>query len=272
MMRFGSLFAGIGGFDLGFERAGMTCAWQVEIDPFCLKVLETRFPHAKRYGDIRDIDADRLEPVDVICGGFPCQDISVANANGKGLDGERSGLWFEFARIVRAVKPRWVVVENVARLLSINAGRDFGIILRDLAASGYDVEWDVLPAAAFGAPHIRERVFLVAYTNGTNGAPRFPEAEQAGKRGRRFGSSRSTPRVFAYASQQGLEGDEPAGALCADGLPAKLRRWWAVEPELGRMAHGIPDRVDRLSGLGNAVVPQIAEWLAWRIIALEQAA
>jgi hypothetical protein len=112
----GSLFAGIGGFDLGFERAGFKTRWQVEIDPYCQKVLAKNFPEAERFGDIRECGSHNLKPVDVICGGFPCQDISYAGL-GKGIDGERSGLWSEFARIIHELRPPYVLVENVAALL-----------------------------------------------------------------------------------------------------------------------------------------------------------
>ena len=161
---FGSLFAGIGGFDLGLERAGMICKWQVEIDPFCRKVLEKHWPEVTRYGDIREITGSELEPVDLICGGFPCQDISKANQNAAGINGERSGLYRELIRIVRMVRPRFVLMENVAALLSRDNG--MGEVLGDLAESGYDAEWQMLSAAAFGAPHIRRRVFILCYPHG----------------------------------------------------------------------------------------------------------
>src|SRR5688572_14262480 len=128
-MRFGSLFAGIGGIDLGLERAGMKCAWQVELDPFCRRVLAKHWPDVARYEDVREVGAHNLEPVDLIAGGFPCQDISNAGKRA-GIDGERSGLWSEYARIVRELRPRYVLVENVTALL----GRGIGRVLGDLAA------------------------------------------------------------------------------------------------------------------------------------------
>jgi DNA (cytosine-5)-methyltransferase 1 len=160
----GSLFAGIGGFDLGFERAGMRTLWQVEQSEFCRRVLERHFPDA-RFNDVRDVTgaptlsrATLLEYVDVLCGGFPCQDLSYAG-KGAGIDGERSGLWSEYARIVGELRPRYVVVENVSALLARGLGR----VLGDLAALGYDAEWDCIPASAVGAPHRRDRLWLVAY-------------------------------------------------------------------------------------------------------------
>jgi DNA (cytosine-5)-methyltransferase 1 len=145
----GSLFAGIGGFDLGFERAGMRVAWQVELDPYCRAVLAHHFPEARRYEDVREVGAANLAPVDLICGGFPCQDLSPAG-RGAGLDGARSGLWAEFARIVRELRPRYVVVENVPALLTGKGKRwdrgPIGRVLGDLAEARYDAEWACLSA------------------------------------------------------------------------------------------------------------------------------
>src|SRR5574340_1516654 len=127
-MRFGSLFSGIGGFDLAFENAGMSCAWQCEIDKKASAVLAKHWPATKRYEDVRTINGENTEPVDLICGGFPCQDLSVAGKR-KGLAGERSGLWFEFNRILSELRPQWIVIENVPGLLSSNRGRDFAVLL-----------------------------------------------------------------------------------------------------------------------------------------------
>lgn len=221
-MKFGSLFAGIGGFDLGLERAGMECVWQVEIDPFCRKVLEKHWPNVKRLEDVRTVGKHNLEPVDLICGGFPCQDISNAGKRA-GIDGERSGLWSEFHRIICELRPRYALVENVAALLQRGIER----VLGDLAACGYDAEWHCLAAANFGAPHIRERLFLVAYPCVRNGARL--------KWGR---------KPFRY----------PGSCRGAD------------QPGLDRASYGISNRVDRLKSLGNAVVPQVAEWIGRRIM------
>ena len=155
---FGSLFAGIGGFDLGFERAGFECRWQVEIDDYATKILEKHWPKVHRERDIRECNANNLERVDCIIGGFPCQDISYAG-RGAGLDGERSGLFFEAIRLVRELQPRAIVLENVAALLTRGLDR----VLGTLAEIGYDAEWHCIPAAAVGAPHIRDRVFVLAY-------------------------------------------------------------------------------------------------------------
>jgi len=161
MITFGSLFTGIGGFDLGFERAGMKCLWQCEIDPACNKVLAKHWPDVRRYTDVREIGKHNLETVDVICGGFPCQDVSIAGKRA-GLAGERSGLWSEFARIIDELNPGTVVIENVPGLLSSNRGRDFASVIRWLVERGYGVAWRILDAQYFGVAQRRRRVFIVA--------------------------------------------------------------------------------------------------------------
>ncbi len=179
MLTFGSAFAGIGLFDLAFEQAGMRCVWQVEKDAACQSVLAHHWPDVPRFGDIRDVGRHNLTAVDLICGGFPCQDLSLAG-NRAGLAGSRSGLWFELHRILRELEPRWVVIENVTGLLSSNEGRDFAVVLggltgripavpdggwqsAGLARGGwYGVAWRVLDAQYFGVAQRRRRVFIVA--------------------------------------------------------------------------------------------------------------
>jgi len=145
---------------MGLERAGMECAFQVEIDFFCLRVLERHWPSVPRYGDIRQVRGDELPPVDLLAGGFPCQDLSVAGYRA-GLAGERSGLFFEFMRLVADVAPRWVLIENVPGLLSSNGGRDMATVIGSLAELGYGYAWRVLDAQYFGVPQRRRRVFVV---------------------------------------------------------------------------------------------------------------
>jgi DNA (cytosine-5)-methyltransferase 1 len=239
-MTFGSLFSGIGGLDLGLERAGMECRWQVEIDEFCQEVLQRRFPTVPRFGDIRGLSGNELQPVDLICGGFPCQPHSTSGQK-RGSADERD-LWGEFARIICEVRPRWVLAENVRGLLSTESGRFFGRVLRDLARSGYDAEWQVLPAAAFGAPHIRERVFILAHT-----------ASDGRKQGGRAASWSGTLASIGGSGRGGFIGQEH----------------WAIEPSLDRVVNGVPRRVDRLRGLGNAVVPQVAEFIGRAILSSE---
>jgi len=160
MLIHGSLFAGIGGFDLGLGRSGIETVWQVEIDSACREVLTMHWPRAERFEDVKNCGRHNLQPVDVITGGFPCQDLSVAGRRA-GLAGERSGLWFEFHRILEELRPSWVVVENVPGLLSSNGGRDFAIVLSGLVKIGYGVCWRIFDAQYFGVAQLRRRVFIV---------------------------------------------------------------------------------------------------------------
>ena len=177
-MRYLSLFSGIGGFDLGLDRAGMTCAGQVEIDDYCRRVLAKHWPDVKRMTDVREVKGDEFGTIDLVCGGFPCQDVSVAGRR-EGLAGERSGLWFDFHRIIDRVRPGWVVIENVPGLLSSNGGRDFAIILRGLVECGYGVAWRILDAQYFGVPQRRRRVFIVGHL-GRSAAEVLFESEGGG--------------------------------------------------------------------------------------------
>jgi DNA (cytosine-5)-methyltransferase 1 len=159
-MNFATLFSGIGGFDLGLERAGMTCAWQCEIDKAARKVLALRFPDVPCLEDVCNVTSSNVAAVDLVCGGFPCQDLSVAGKRA-GLAGERSGLWFQFRRVLDELRPQWVVIENVPGLLSSNGGRDFAVLLRGLVELRYGVCWRILDAQYFGVAQRRRRVFIV---------------------------------------------------------------------------------------------------------------
>jgi DNA-cytosine methyltransferase len=152
------LFSGIGGIDLGFEMAGIETTWTCELDDWANGLLQKRFPNATHYRDVQEIGKDNLESVDIISGGFPCQDISTAG-KGEGLDGKRSGLWFEMWRIICELQPRWVLIENVANLANKGGSR----VLHDLAEAGYDAEWQVISARDVGAKHLRKRLWIVAY-------------------------------------------------------------------------------------------------------------
>jgi len=249
----------------------MRVLWQVECDPYARAVLARRFPAATLYADVRTVGAARLAPVDLLCGGFPCQDISNAGKRA-GIDGERSGLWSEYARIIRELRPRYVLVENVAALLARGLERVVG----DLAACGYDAEWDCLPAAAFGAPHRRDRLFLVAYAGGERLAQRGQRDGGAEARRQASFGNNACGRGAAYVpdpNRSRLPGTGDAGKAGQSsggifaGTTIDRSRGWAVEPDVGRVANGIPARVDRLSCLGNAVVPKIAEWIGRRILA-----
>lgn len=164
-MRFGSLFSGIGGFDLGLERAGMVPAWQVEIDPRAREVLRRHWPDVPHHEDVTQVGGGDLGAVDLACGGFPCQDLSVAGRRA-GLAGERSGLFHEFMRVVDEVAPRWVLIENVPGLLSSNGGRDMGTVLGVLGQLGYGYAWRILDSQYFGVPQRRRRVFIVGCAGG----------------------------------------------------------------------------------------------------------
>lgn len=272
------LFSGIGGFSLGLDRAGMETVAFCEISPVCRHLLAHHWPDVPCFDDVTALTGEQVGPVDVICGGFPCQDISFAG-KGAGLAGERSGLWREYARLVRELRPAFVIVENVAALL----GRGLGDVLGDLAALGYDAWWDCIPASAVGAPHRRDRLWVVAYARGqqhegygdalrreiASGLSRAAAASNVGNSGRPT-SQRDARTVPGAQASVGREDWKEHGHLpvrleyAGAGTPAGQ---WLAEPDVGRVAHGVPGRVDRLHGLGNAVVPQIQEIIGCAIIA-----
>jgi len=225
----GSLFSGIGGIEMGLESAipGSRVAWQAECDPDCLRALEHHWPGVKRYDDVRDID-ENTECVDIICGGFPCQGVSNAGKRA-GLSDKRSGLWSEYARIVRLLRPRFVFVENVSALLH----RGFDTVLGDLAALGYDAECDVFSSLEVDGGHERERLFILAHVDGGHGATRV---------GRREG------------------GQEPVSS----GATAQVHAL-RVAPRcpVPTLVDGLPRRLARLPG--NAVDPRVAA-LAWKTL------
>jgi site-specific DNA-cytosine methylase len=184
----GSVFSGIGGLELGLERAGFQVKWQVEYEDYCNKILAKHWPGVKRYGDIYNVRGSELEKVDCICGGFPCQPFSTAGKR-KGTADSR-WLWPEFYRIICEVRPRWVIVENVPGLLSIDSGRVFAGILRDIAATGYDAEWRIVSAKDVGARHLRKRLFVIGYVRDTEGAGKLTENGQTNQ-----GSNSNAKRV-----------------------------------------------------------------------------
>lgn len=226
-MTFLSLFAGIGGFDLGFERAGMKCIGQVEIDPYCRRVLSRHWPDVPKHDDVKTFNPSEWEKPDVVIGGFPCQDISNAGLRA-GISGSRSGLYGQVLRCIRMVRPRYAIMENVAALLY----RGMGTVLGDVAEIGSDAEWDCLPASACGALHRRDRVFITVYGSDPNGVR--PQWKWKTKKS-------PWPREqFEGLVQNELQLSVPAG-------------------KSGGVAHGVPNRIHRLRGLGNSVVPQVAE-------------
>lgn len=265
------LFSGIGGFSLGLERTGgfETVAF-CEIEEYPRRVLAKHWPGVPIYHDVRELTADTLRrdgiAVDVICGGFPCQDISSAGRR-VGIEGERSGLWSEYARLIGELRPAYAIVENVAALLNRGMER----VLGDLASLGYDAEWHCIPATAVGAPHIRDRTWIVAHavSERANEEP-FTVAERQGTlQSDRHGS------VRAMADANGGDWHRRPGSLqmgwgrrareaTQDGLSG--RNEWPAEPDVGRVAYGVSARLDRLKGLGNAVVPQIPEMIGRAIL------
>jgi DNA (cytosine-5)-methyltransferase 1 len=293
----------------------MRVVWQSEIDPYASAVLRRHWPSVPNLGDIRGISAATLADADarrqqverlpqhageqspsryfadrrrprrrrnwpeVLCGGFPCQDISNAGKRA-GIDGERSGLWSEFARLIGEIRPRYAIMENVAALL----GRGLDRILGDLAALGYDAEWHCIPASAVGAPHRRDRIWIVAYAHRPSvatrrgaghvvSATREIESEGLQRQWLRDATDDSGANV-ADASVQGLPASEREGLLgtrWGDERRAIAEcGWWSVEPDVGRVAHGVSRRVDRLRCLGNAIVPQVAEIIGRAIVSAER--
>ena len=344
MIRCLSLFSGIGGLDLGLEATGrFQIVAQSEIDPYACRVLKKHWPDVPNLGDITELTEESLEgigPVDLVCGGFPCQDLSVAG-KGEGIRGSRSGLFYEMARVVRLVRPRHWLMENVPRILAGGGGEWFGEVLRVVAEGGYDAQWDCIPAAAVGAPHRRDRVFIVAHANGgrlqrqreseykeqqspsrdqfdRRSMRRRGQGEKMADAGRqeslfRAGENRGicpptsvaadaiSDELWEQSGGRGGQGGSGAPFAGFDGTsrpvadnsrlkqrrrtepvpseqPAAQRNrkaWprptgeWLPEPDVGRVAHGVPHRVDRLRGLGNAVVPQVATYIAQRILDTE---
>jgi len=259
------LFSGIGGFALGAEWAGLRFDGHYfsEVDDYAQRVYSLRFPHAVGLGDIRGINgADLPEGEWIIAGGFPCQDISVAG-KGAGLSGERSGLWYEYARIIGELRPCYAIMENVGAL----AFRGLDAVLGSLAALGYDAEWQDIRASDVGAPHRRERIWIVAYPYGTrleeHGMLDTVLSVGSSEAGTSTESIKTNVADATHSRNVRRDRElEPAQGQVREhrGSPSDGRReWWSTEPDVGRVAHGVPARVDRLRCLGNSIVPQIAE-------------
>lgn len=256
---------------------------------------------ARRYKDVKEVGKHNLEPVDLICGGFPCQDVSVAGKRA-GLKGKRSGLWFEMFRVIRELRPRYALIENVPDCPSV---RWIEQVLCDLASIGYDAEWTTISAKEVGAPHLRKRVFIVAYASGNGGSagvsgqePRKKgnasefinsnqdvadtESERCGEKGEH--SDRSEKRItvssqevahtdrsptrYGNNAMRQIFGNGQKGGKARSSIQA--RNQWTVEPDVGRVAYGVPARVHRLRALGNAVVPQVAQVIGEWIVNFEK--
>jgi len=326
LVRHLDLFSGIGGFALAARNVGWDTIGFCEIEPYCQQVLRKHWPDVPIYEDVKDVTAERLkadgiiggatrettnagnpnsgrkpdesinakasimQSVDIITGGFPCQDLSQAGKQA-GISGERSGLWSECARLLGDIRPRYAVFENVAALLSGERGEWFQQILWDISQVGYDAEWHCIPASHVGAPHRRDRVWIIAYPAGAINS-KLQDEDRA-----------RTNRHASNNGERGIVADTECGSLqaqlsrqlttvlreanqgrSANGLGAQdvsTRGQWATEPSilrvvdgvrtgldgyLGRVATGVPNRIQRLKGLGNAIVPAVAEVIFRAII------
>jgi DNA (cytosine-5)-methyltransferase 1 len=298
-MIFLDLFAGIGGFALAAEWAGFQ--WNKhyfsEVDDYATRVYRRRFPDAVPLGDIRQIDGralvadalqvrwgDRSEPRRmgteenkeeggrdqsatstvysseagcIISGGFPCQDISCAG-KGAGLAGERSGLWFEYARLIGEIRPRYAIMENVGALTRRGLDR----VLGSLAEIGYDAEWSDIRASDVGAPHRRERIWIVAYPEERGVRAGLREGGEGGeRRGRSGDGGGEVPDADRAGLERWIECRECSGERLAWSNGEPYTGDWQSGAGIRRVSHGIPSRVDRLRCLGNAIVPQIAEMI-----------
>ena len=293
-MNVGSLFSGIGGIEIGFERQGFTTEWFVEKDPYCQAVLRKHWASTPIYDDITTINFGQLPRVDVLTGGFPCQDISNAGKR-VGISGEKSSLWKYYLEAIRILRPKYAVIENVSAL----AYRGLSVVLADLAQIGYDAVWTNLRASDIGAPHRRERIFIISYPHSgfaEAGAiqagwlpswydcPDVPDTQGIGLQGEWAGGEQK-PQLYAEkglplclcqdvpnATQSGQlreeqlennsQGERARWRFDADTIREVSGGWWAVESSVCRVANAIPFRVDRIKCLGNAVVPACAEVIA----------
>lgn len=291
-MRFASFFAGIGGFDLGFQRAGMRPVFHCEIDPYCQQILKRHWPEVPLHGDIKELTPGAIPQADLWAGGWPCQDVSHANAQRKGINGKRSGLFFEFAALARKVRPAWIVLENVSGLLSSDEGKAFESVIDELEEIGYLGVWFACNTLSAGLPHNRERVFLVGsyrsesayefYSDGgkllRDNAPGETREAQVRpsfskefvgntpllvQRRGGFGYTKAksySPTIRAQTGgHQGGHSDRPI--LCGQKLNV----------DRVRETDGLPRRLDGRRGrlIGNAVAPPIAEYIGRTILAIE---
>lgn len=286
------LFSGVGAYSLGLERAGRfkTVAF-CEIDKYARRVLKRHWPHVPIYEDVEALTGSRLRADGIvpewIVAGWPCQDISVAGT-GCGLDGARSGLFNHIERLASEIRPRGLLLENSTNLLGINGGRDFGEVLRAMAALGYDVVWHCLPAAAFDAPHIRDRLWIVCVDANADGTGleerRGPESIRAQQRaaecvgkddanaarvgcdGQRTGDATHDKRGAQVAGARALVSNADRLAQIGPAIARAKRHTWEPEPDVGRVASGIANRVDRIRTLGNLNPPIIPETIARAIL------
>jgi len=269
-----SLFSGIGGMDLGLDRAGMKCVAQVEIDDFCQEVLNKHWPNVPKFKDVKNVGKENLPTADLICGGFPCQPHSYAGKR-KGKEDDRN-LWPEYLRIIKELKPKYVLGENVPGLITSMLDE----ILSDLENIGYTCQAFIIPALAFNAPHRRNRVFVLAHANSGgyfHGKSEIIPTEGGVDAQRKFIAGSKIVANATSKRQQGQgefikrSGKAQSGeGKTIDAFSGSIRSVWAIEPAVGRVANGIPRRMDRLKSLGNAIVPQVAEFFGINIMEIEK--
>lgn len=293
-LKVASFFAGIGGFDLGFERAGMEVVFQCEINKFGQSVLRKHWPDVLLAPDITKVTPEDIPlSANLWCGGFPCQDLSIANqGKRRGLDGDRSGLFYEFARLVKERRPRWIVLENVPGLLNSHQGEDFRCVLKELDELGYGVSWRVLDAKYFGTPQRRRRVYIVgSYGDLSSARVLFEEGTprvvaKAGI-GERPSSSTKTPKsdreTNIFAIQHATIGRKASAGPQAKGFRNDGETYTldsrgsadvictTTSSFRVRKNAGVSKRLDsnRYRALGNAVNVSVIEWLGKRITSVE---
>lgn len=279
MIKIGSLFSGIGGFELGLERAipNSQTIWHVEQNKYCQRILTKHWPEAKIYDDVSEVGKHNLENVDIICGGFPCQNISTAG-NKEGIYGKKSSLWWQMQRIIGELRPRVAVLENVPNLITLGLSE----VLGSLAKIGYDAEWTVISAEQFGACHRRRRIFIVAYPGQTtdsnkNGCRQTHDRWigetsdlSRGSEGIQQGRQKTTPNTYRKYSQSEWETVrlESKNKTTDNPFYGSGHAYWTktpAPPPICNMDDGIPFRLAKLRALGNAIVPQCSEWIGQRI-------
>jgi DNA (cytosine-5)-methyltransferase 1 len=273
-MKMLDLFSGIGGFALAAQRVWgdeLDIAGFCEIDDYCCKVLNKNFPNVPIHNDIKKLDGNQFSDIFLMTGGFPCQDISIAG-KGEGIEGERSGLWSEMCRLISEVRPRYALIENVPMLIHRGLER----VLCDLAEIGYDAEWQVIGADEVGAWHQRKRVWIVAYPRCEHGErkkvlQKYEKQDRKKnaiefKRSTKRNRERITSRTEEFSNSNSSRRKEQWWTesiqekfITAEYSSKTKGSYWITEPNVGRVANGISNRVDRLKGLGNAIVPQCSE-------------
>ncbi len=290
MLKVASFFSGIGGFDLAFEQVGCQVVFQCEKDPFCQKVLKKHWPQIPLYKNIEDLTPQQIPETNIWCGGFPCQDLSLANQGKRqGLEGKRSGLFTQFAKLVDATRPKWLVIENVPGLLNSGNGQDFKYVIQTLDDIGYFVAWRVLDAKYFGTPQRRRRVFIVASYQSDCSARVLFEHGVPQKMVGTLQASVNTTSEFTrssfhesdlFAIQHATIGRKPSAGPQAKGyrndgetytLDSRGSSDVVCAPHDGfriRNSAGISKELDsrRLRALGNAVCVHVVRWIALRLV------